>query len=210
MFRDRQEAGRRLAERLKHLSGERPLVLGLPRGGVPVAYEIAKALAAPLDVLVVRKLGAPGQPELAVGSIGMGLEPPILYQSLIKRLGVTKAYLDREVAAARVEARRQDSLFRQGRPFPDLASRTVVVADDGLATGMSMKAALEALALLKAGKVVAAVPVASPEGLACLKGLAAEVVCLFRPEDFTAVGAHYEDFSPTPDAEVVSLLKLAR
>ncbi|MBI5882460.1 MAG: phosphoribosyltransferase [Elusimicrobia bacterium] len=210
MFRDRREAGRQLAARLGHLAKDRPVVLGLPRGGVPVAYEIAAELKAPLDVLVVRKLGAPLQPELAVGSIAFGLEEPILYEDLVERLAVSKDHLCKEIEAGRAEAGRQNELFREGRPFPDLKGRTVVVADDGLATGMSMKAALEALRRLSAGRVIAAVPVAAPEGLRALSSRADEVVCLSEPWDFMSVSGYYADFAPTPDAEVMSLLRAAR
>ncbi|MFA6316732.1 MAG: phosphoribosyltransferase family protein [Elusimicrobiota bacterium] len=207
MFRDRRDAGRALAERLLALAKEKPFVLGLQRGGVPVAYEIAKALAAPLDVIVVRKLGAPNQPELAVGSVCLGLPEPVLYEDLIRRLAVPKRHLDAEIAAARAEAERHNKVFREDRPFPDLAGRTVVVADDGLATGMSMKAALEALRRLPTGRLVAAVPVASPEGLRVLEGLADEVVCLSAPWDFMSVSGYYADFSQVSDDEVLALLK---
>jgi predicted phosphoribosyltransferase len=186
------------------------VVLGLPRGGVPVAFEIALALDAPLDVLVVRKLGAPLQPELAVGSIAFGLEEPIFYEDLVERLAVSNDHLREEIDAARAEAGRQNELFREGRPFPDLKGKTVVAADDGLATGMSMKAALEALRRLSAARLVAAVPVAAPEGLRALRSQADEVVCLFEPWDFMSVSGYYADFAPTPDAEVTALLRAGR
>ncbi|MBI4679358.1 MAG: phosphoribosyltransferase [Elusimicrobia bacterium] len=210
IFSDRRAAGRQLAVGLKHLKGSRLLVAGLPRGGVPVAYEIALALEAPLDVLVVRKLGSPHQPELAIGALAFGLEEPILYEELLERIPVPREHLFRELAEARREAARQNRLFREGRPAPEVAGRTVVVADDGLATGMTARAALEALRRLQARRLVVAVPVAAPQSVSALAGLADEVACLSQPEEFSSVSAHYADFSPTTDEEVVALLAEAR
>jgi putative phosphoribosyl transferase len=207
IFQDRVEAGRRLGQRLEHLRGGNIVVLGLPRGGVPVAFEVAKALDAPLDVIVVRKLGVPFQPELAMGAIGEG-GARVLDRHIISRVRVSEAELravevrERGVLEARVER------FRKGRARQELAGRTAVIVDDGIATGSTARVACLIARQLGAAKVVLAVPVAPADTLGQLKE-PDEIVCLATPHQFTAVGYHYRDFSPTTDDEVVLLLDAA-
>ncbi len=206
-FSDRVEAGRRLAERLEHLQGQDLVVLGLPRGGVPVAFEVATALGAPLDVIVVRKLGVPFQPELAMGAIGEG-GFRVVNQPVLDRAGITLDELtavesrEREVLETRV------ALFRRGRERVDLHGRVAVIVDDGVATGSTARVACEVARHLGAAKVVLAVPVAPVETARDRAG-ADEVVCVATPEPFFAVGQAYRDFSPTTDEEVVALLATA-
>jgi putative phosphoribosyl transferase len=207
MFRDRQDAGRRLAARLDHFRDEHPLVLGLPRGGVVVAAEVARALDAPLDVLIVRKLGAPHQPELAIGAVTDGAHPQtILNQELVDGLAVSEAYLQREISEQMAEVQRRQEFYRRGRPAPAIAHRMVIVIDDGIATGATMRAGLAALRAARPRRLVLAVPVAPPE---VLQALAAEVddeICLHSPPNFMAVGRFYSDFEQTSDEEVIALL----
>jgi len=207
-FSDRHEAGRRLAERLLPLVDERPLVLGLPRGGVPVAAEVAERLDAPLDVLVVRKLGCPWQPELALGALAEG-GTRLVDADLVRRTGVSEADLATVIQREQRELDQRLQRYRSGRPPRSVEGRTVVVVDDGLATGSTARAALQTLRHRGAGRLVLAVPVAPRDTLAAMRGLVDEVVCLHAPEDFRAVGAHYEDFSPTSESEVTSLLAAA-
>ena len=199
VFRDRSDAGQALAGRLgRWRRAADAIVLGLPRGGVPVAYEIAAALELPLDVLVVRKLGVPWQPELAMGAIASG-GAMVLNDDVIRIAGGRE-----RVDLAAVERRERD--FRHDRPPLEVAGRTAIVVDDGLATGATMEAAVGALRQLGAARVVVAVPVAAPESKARVEALADEVVCLETPPWFSAVGQWYEDFSQTADAEVRDLL----
>lgn len=208
VFIDRQDAGRALALALRRHAGQDVVVVGLPRGGVPVACEVARALGAELDVFVVRKLGVPGQPELAMGAIASG-GVTVLNEDVLRLLG------DRQDALRRVEERERqvladrERLYRGKRPAVRLAGRTVIIVDDGLATGASMKAAVEAIGRQGASRVIVAVPVGPPESVAMLRGMADEVVCLQTPRSFTAVGAWYEDFSQTTDDEVTALLDAA-
>lgn len=209
-FRDRAEAGRALAETLvDRLAGQDVVVLGLPRGGVPVAAPVAQALSAPLDVFVVRKLGAPGQPELAIGAVASG-GVRVLNDGLLRALAVTPAALARVTANERSELDRREWAYRGGRAPAGLAGRTVVLVDDGLATGATACAAVEAVRGHRPHRVVAAVPVGSPEACARLEQVADEVVCLAAPESFRSVGAYYADFGQTSDAEVRHLLSAAR
>jgi predicted phosphoribosyltransferase len=205
-FRDRADAGRVLAADLGHLVGRYDLlVLGLPRGGVPVAAEVAAALGAPLDVLVVRKLGAPQQPELAMGAIaGGGVR--VLHQAVVDALGITPRAIDEVAGREGIELARQEQAYRAGRPPPDVAGRTVVVVDDGLATGSTMRAAVAALRAELAGRIVVAVPVGSQETCAELAGEADEVVCARMPRSFHAVGQWYDDFSQVTDDDIRALL----
>ena len=204
-FADRREAGRHLAAAVADLRLDRPVVLGLPRGGVPVAYEVARALWAPLDVLVVRKLGCPWQPELGLGAIGEdGVR--LLNADLIR---VTQVGAHELEAVARREGReleRRVERYRQGRPAVELAGRTVLLVDDGLATGFTARAGIEVVRRRGAQRVVLAVPVAPADTLAELAELADEVVCLQTPAWFSSIGAYYTDFSQTTDAEVTELL----
>jgi putative phosphoribosyl transferase len=209
VFRDRRDAGARLAERLAGLKGQDVLVLGIPRGGVPVADEIARRLGAELDVVVARKLGAPGQPELALGAVTAN-GGRVQNDELIAESGVPASYLAAVTEQQMAEARRRQERFRGGAPPPRVAGRTVLVVDDGLATGATMRAAVRSLRRQGAGRVVVAVPVGSREACAALRAEADEVVCLSEPAFFWAVGLHYEDFRPTEDDEVVQILQRAR
>jgi putative phosphoribosyl transferase len=208
-FADRVDAGRLLATRLASYAGrDDVVVLGLPRGGVPVAAEVARALAAPLDVLLVRKLGAPGQPELAIGAIAED-GVTLVNADVLRSLGLDHDAIDRAVLAERPELERRLGVYRSNRPAVELADRTVIIVDDGLATGASMEAACRAVAARGAARRVVAVPVAAAEACARLRGVADEVVAVTTPSPFWAVGAWYEDFEQTTDEEVVALLAAA-
>jgi len=209
IFRDRADAGRRLAERLLHLRAERPVVLGLPRGGVTVAAEVADALGAPLDVALVRKLGVPYQPELAVGAIGEG-GVRVVNDEVRRAAAVGEADLALVEARQRTELERQARTFRPGRAPADIAGRTVIVVDDGIATGSTARAACEIARARGATRVVLATPVAPAPTLAHLASVADEIVCVQTPEPFFAIGQWYADFSQVPDDEVVSLLERHR
>ena len=204
-FRDRAEAGRRLAEAVVALRPVDPVVLGLPRGGVVVAAPVATALGAPLDVLVVRKIGVPWQPELGAGALAEDGEPD-LDPALLAKVGVTPADLAPVVARERDELARRVERYRGGRALPPVDGRTVVLVDDGLATGGTARAAVAALRRLGAGRVVLAVPVAAPDTLARLRPLVDDLVCLDAPARFAAVGQAYDDFRQTTDGEVLALL----
>jgi putative phosphoribosyl transferase len=206
-FRDRVEAGRELGERLAEGYAGPPdvLVLALPRGGVVVGREVADRLDAPLDVLVVRKLGFPGQSELAMGAIASG-GVRVLNEALLDQTGVSEARVGDVVARERVELERREALYRGDRPAPDVAGKTVLVVDDGLATGSTMLAAVQALRSLRAGRIVVAVPTAPRQTCEALEDVADEVVCLRQPEPFYAVGLSYQDFAEVSDDEVRALL----
>lgn len=208
-FPDRATAGARLAERLESYKGKDVLVLGVPRGGVPIAYEVATALDAELDVIVARKLGAPYQPELAIGAITAD-GTCHLDRDIVTQLQVGNDYIERATRQERAEARRREERFRVGRPEPRIAGRTVIVVDDGLATGATMFAAVDAIRRQGPARLVVAVPVGSEQACTELGDLADEVVCLARPKPFYAVGLYYERFDQTPDEEVVRLLEAAR
>ena len=205
MFRDRRHAGVLLGERLRGLGLARPVVLGLPRGGVVVAAEVARALEAPLDVLVVRKLGAPGNPELGIGAIAEG-GIAVRNEDLIARLGVRRSDLEAVTRRETAELERRTAAYRRGRPPRSLAGCTAVVVDDGLATGYTARAAVAAARARGAAAVVLAVPVAAPETAAEFAALVDRVVCVEMPDMLFAVGASYHDFSQTSDAEVEALL----
>jgi putative phosphoribosyl transferase len=207
IFEDRVEAGRRLGQRLEYLRGQDIVVLGLPRGGVPVAFEVATALDAPLDVIVVRKLGVPFQPELAMGAIGEG-GAHVLDKHIVSRVRVTEAELHAVEQRERALLETRVARFRKGRPRTDLKGRIAVIVDDGIATGSTARAACQTARALGAAKVILAVPVAPADTLADLTE-PDEIVCLATPRQFTAVGYHYRDFSPTGDDEVVLLLDAA-
>ncbi|MFG2830380.1 phosphoribosyltransferase family protein [Streptomyces sp. NPDC048434] len=208
LFTDRADAGHRLAEALQHLQGEEPVVLGLPRGGVPVAFEVARALRAPLDVIVVRKLGVPYQRELGFGAIGEG-GVRVISDDIVRRGRLEPADLASVEHAEAAELARQAERFRAGRPRLDLAGRTAILVDDGIATGATAAAACEVVRAQGADRVVLAVPVAPPDAAERLRGATDEFVCLSTPFAFSAVGEWYRDFSQTPDDEVVSLLAQA-
>jgi len=209
MFQDRRDAGRQLAKKLQAY-GDDPsvLVLGLPRGGVPVAFEVAQALHVPLDVFVVRKLGVPGHEELAMGAVG-GEGVRVLNAEVIRGLGISSTVIDSAAAAEMREVKRQQREYRGDAAFPSLAGRTVIVVDDGLATGSTMRAAVQALRQSHPARIVVAVPVAAPDSVERLRREADEVVCVDTPEMFYAVGVWYERFGQTSDAEVRSLLEAA-
>ncbi len=208
-FRDRFEAGRFLARKLDAYR-DRPdaLVLALPRGGVPVGFAVADQLRLPLDVFLVRKLGLPGQPELAMGAIATG-GTVVLNDDVVRMLGVSPQLIDRVAAAERQELARREQAYRGTRPAPDVRGRTAILVDDGLATGSTMKAAARALARQGPARVVIAVPTAPPDVCQALAAEADEVVCAMTPEPFDAVGLWYQDFSQTTDDEVRALLARA-
>ena len=206
-FRDRIEAGRLLGARLADSNLPKDaIVLGLPRGGVPVAFEVARVLGAPLDVIVVRKLGVPWQPELAMGAIAScGVR--VLDQQLIRMEGISLEDVEAVAAREEYEAERREQLYREGRPALELRGRTVILVDDGLATGSTMLAAVKCVKSLQPSTVIVAVPVASRQACAHLRHVADECVCLAVPEPFGSVGEWYQDFGQTSDAEVRDLLR---
>jgi putative phosphoribosyl transferase len=208
-YRDRTEAGRVLAAALAPYAG-RPnlLVLALPRGGVPVGFEVAQALHAPLDVMLVRKLGVPGHEELAMGAIASG-GVRVLSHDIVRLLGISDRAIASVAAAEEETLRRREGLYRGGRPPADVAGRTVILVDDGLATGSTMRAAAAALKAQHPERLVAAVPIGAPETCDLLRKEVDDLVCARTPEPFYAVGMWYEDFSPTSDEEVRELLRRA-
>jgi predicted phosphoribosyltransferase len=205
-FVDRADAGRQLADRLAVFSrANRPLLLALPRGGVPVAAAVAGALGIPFDVLVVRKLGVPGHEEYAMGAIAAG-GVLVLDHQVVARLAIPLDAVERVIQRETHELERREKLFRDGRPPPEVAGRTVIVVDDGIATGSTMSAAVELLRKRGAGRVVVAVPVSARDSASRLRREADEVITLLEPRDFSAVGQWYVDFSQTGDEEVRRLL----
>jgi predicted phosphoribosyltransferase len=208
-FRDRAEAGRALAGELRRRQEEgvlpRPVVLALPRGGVPVGREVARALDAPLDVLVARKIGAPSHEEYGVGALA-GDEPPLFDHWALERLGLTEEDMAAVVERERAELRRREHRYRQGRPPPDLSDRTAILVDDGLATGSTARAALHHLRRQDPARVVLAVPVSAPEAVDLLREEADDVVCLQAPPDFLSVGEWYDDFEQLTDEDVLDAL----
>lgn len=209
-FTDRQAAGRMLADALAPLGLADPVVLALPRGGVPLGLEIARRLHAPMDVLFVRKIGAPGREEYGIGALVDGDAPQIVIdRHAAQSTGASTEYVQHTVARELAEIERRRGLYRTGPPAP-LRGRTAIVVDDGIATGGTVRAALRALAQSGAARVVLAVPVAPRDVLPGLRELCDQVVCLAAPEPFHAVGAHYRDFTQVTDAEVVAALAAAR
>jgi len=206
-FENRREAGHMLAESLSAYANRTDVVvLALPRGGVPVGFEVARALNAPLDVFVVRKLGTPGQEELAMGAIASG-GVRVLNDEVIRSFGITDLQIDRVAIREQWELERRELAYRGNRPLPDLLNRTVIIVDDGLATGTTMRAAVAALRSYNPARTVVAVPAAPADICDELRAEVDEVFCLITPEVFWAVGAWYEDFSQTTDAEVHVLLE---
>ena len=206
IFENRAEAGRVLAEKLQEYAGrDDVIVLGLPRGGVPVAYEVAKALTVPLDVFIVRKLGVPGFEELAAGAIASG-GVRVLNQDVVRVLPNADAIIESVTAREKTELERREQSYRDNRPPPQLRDRVVILVDDGLATGATMRAAVKALRQSGAAKIVVAVPVGPPETCRELQEEADETVCAIAPAFFRAVGQYYHDFSQTTDDEVRDLL----
>ncbi len=210
-LQDRATAGRLLAERLVGLQLADPVVLALPRGGVPVAFEIAKALDAPLDLLLVRKVGVPWQPELAAGAVVDGEHPDlVLNEDVIALAGLDRGTLDEIADRELAEIERRRSAYLAGRAPVPTAGRTVILVDDGVATGASVRAALTALARRGPKRLILAVPVAPAETLKALRSLVDDLVCLAAPEPFYAIGGHYVDFHQLSDQEVVSMLAESR
>jgi len=208
-FRDRIEAGQLLAARLSAYAGRSDvLVLALPRGGVPVAYEVARALEAPLDVFVVRKLGVPGHEELAMGAIASG-GVCVLNDEVVQALRIPRRVIEAVAARELRELQRRERSYRRNRPAPAVSGRTVILVDDGLATGSTMRAAVAALRRLGPGRIIVAVPTAAPSTCEEFRHEADECVCDMTPDPFYAVGLWYEDFSQTTDDEVRDILKKA-
>ena len=209
LFRDRADAGRQLAARLQQYADDPGVVvLGLPRGGIPVAHEVARALHAPLDVFVVRKLGVPGYPELAMGAIASG-GVRVLNEDVVTGLGIPEDVIEAVAADEAAELRRREQAYREGRPPLEVRGKKVILIDDGLATGATMRAAVQALRQLGPAEVIVAVPVGAPETCAELQQEADRAICAVTPEPFLAVGYWYGDFSQTTDEEVQELLAQA-
>jgi putative phosphoribosyl transferase len=208
-FADRTEAGRLLAEKLgEYADRDDVIILGLPRGGVPVAYEVAKRLRAPLDVFVVRKLGVPGFEELAAGAIASG-GVRVLNEDVVRAIPHAEEAIEAVTAKETAELERREQLYRAGRPAPELRDRVVILIDDGLATGATMRAAVKALRQSGAAKIIVAVPVGPPDTCREIEEQADETICLSTPAFFQAVGQYYEDFSQTSDEDVRELLSQA-
>jgi putative phosphoribosyl transferase len=209
LYADRRDGGRKLAQQFAAYADQSDVVvLGLPRGGVPVAFEVATALDAPLDVFLVRKLGVPGHRELAMGAIASG-GVCVLNDDVVRSLGISEPTIERITDQEQQELKRRESAYRGDAPPPDVQGRTAILVDDGLATGAGMKAAVDALKARKPSRIVVAVPVAPPETCAEFKTEADEVVCAATPRLFMGVGAWYRDFSQTTDSEVKTLLQKA-
>ncbi|KUO52154.1 MAG: phosphoribosyltransferase [Sphingomonadales bacterium BRH_c3] len=209
-FANRRVAGRDLALALTSLEIEDPIIFALPRGGVPLGFEVAKQLKAPLDILLVRKIGAPGHEEFGIGALVDGASPQVVIDERTAKLaGADDAYIEREVQRQLAEVERRREAYGSGLSHSP-RGRSVIVVDDGIATGGTVKAALKALRMAGASRIVLAVPVAPRSAIAELRQYSDEIVCLAMPEPFYAVGAHYDDFSQTSDAEVIELLESAR
>ena len=210
LFRDRSDAGRRLAQKLGYLEHAQPLVLALPRGGVPVGFEVAHALHAPLDLLLVRKIGVPWHPELAAGAVIDGARPrTVINEDVVRTAGVSKSELARIIEAELAKIERRRRLWLSDRPHVSVAGHSAIVVDDGIATGASARVALQAVRAEGAARVVLATPVAPAETAEMLRAECDDMVCLATPEDFTAVGIYYEDFHQVDDKEVQELLQRA-
>lgn len=207
LFNDRPDAAKKLVERLEHYRN-RPdvIVLGLPRGGVVIAYEIAHNLGISLDITCARKIGAPFNPELAIGAVTESGDP-VFNDDLLTRLNIPEQILEASVNEAKAEAQRRSQTYRKGRPPLDLKDKVVILVDDGLATGATMKAAIRSVSSLGAKHMVAAFPVAPPDTLEDIRAMVDEVICLYAPHDFAAVGQFYRRFDQTSDEEVMNLLR---
>ncbi|HLV81121.1 MAG TPA: phosphoribosyltransferase [Chthonomonadaceae bacterium] len=208
IFEDRREAGRQLAARLMPYREQDPIVVALPRGGVVIGFEIAQALRAPLDVLVARKLGAPGQPELGIGAIAPG-EVRVLDDFAVRYLGISQRELARITAEETQEMERRLQLYRDGRAALDIAHKTAILVDDGLATGVTARAAIRSLRRLQPRRIVLAVPVCAPQTAEAIRPEVDDLVCLLQPDPFRAVGLWYRDFEQVSDQEVIALLQRA-
>lgn len=210
LFDDRRDAGRQLAAAAHGYAVEDPLVLALPRGGVPVAYEVAKALAAPMDLLFVRKIGAPGHPEYGIGAVVDGDNPQVVLSEMVDQLGIPAAYVEQQKRRELEEIERRRRAYLGDREPLAIKGRTVMVVDDGIATGGTVRASLRALRSAEARRLILAVPVAAADTIESLRSEADEILCLATPDPFYAVGMHYRDFDQTSDEEVVRLLAQAQ
>lgn len=208
MFTDRIEAGKQLASELLALAPSHPIVLALPRGGVPVGFQVAEALNTDLEVLIVRKLGVPWSPEYAFGAIGED-GATVVHRDVVSATGMSEADVDRVISAETAEITRRSSMYRGDHSLPDMSERTVIIVDDGLATGSTMAAAIAVVKHLGAAQIIAAVPVGARDTARNIGEMADGIVCLQAPRDFRAVGLHYRDFDQVPDSEVIRLLKLS-
>ena len=208
-FRDREDAGRRLAERLAGYRGESPIVFALPRGGVPVGYEIAHALEAPLDIFIARKLGAPGREEFGIGAVAQG-GVRVLNERAVEALEIPEEYIERVVKQETEEIERRLLILRGDRPQPEVEGRTAILVDDGLATGVTARAAVEALRRRNPGRLVLAVPVCAAQSVEVLRPEVDELVCLEAPSNLMAISLWYQDFYQVEDEQVVELLERAR
>ena len=208
-FRDREDAGRRLAERLAGYRGESPMVLALPRGGVPVGYEIAHALEAPLDIFLSRKLGAPGREEFGIGAVAQG-GVRVLNERAVEALEIPEEYIERVAKEETEEIERRLLILRGDRPQPEVEGRTAILVDDGLATGVTARAAVEALRQRSPGCLVLAVPVCAAHSVELLRSEVEEMVCLEAPSNLMAISLWYQDFYQVGDEQVVELLERAR
>ena len=208
-FEDRKDAGRQLAERMARYGDENPIILALPRGGVPVGYEIARALQAPLDIFIARKLGAPGRRELGIGAVAQG-GVRVLNERIVQALGVREEYIERVTAKETAEIERRLRLLRGDRPEPEVQGRTVILVDDGLATGVRAWAAILALRRRAPRRLVLAVPVCASQTIETIRSEVDELICLKVPSDLMAIGFWYLNFEQVPDEEVIKLLKAAR
>lgn len=209
IFTDRADAGIKLADKLKEYKSPNTIVLAIPRGGVMVGFEVARALDVPLDLVIPRKIGAPAEPELAIGAVAGSGEVRVLDSNLVRYLGVSQSYIDEEVERQVKEIERRSRLYRGDKPLPDVSQKTVIVVDDGIATGSTMMAAVRWLKTRHPKKLVLAVPVAPPETVQKFIPEVDEIVVLETPQDFFAVGAWYRNFEQTTDDEVANLLKRA-
>jgi putative phosphoribosyl transferase len=209
LFDDRRDAGRQLAEAACDYAADDPIVLALPRGGVPVAYEVATALGAPMDLLFVRKIGAPGHPEYGIGAVVDGDHPQVVLNDVARQLGIPAAYIEQQKRRELQEIERRRRAYLGDREPLGLKGRTVIVVDDGIATGGTVRASLRALRGAEAGRLILTVPVAAADTIESLRSEADEILCLATPEPFYAVGLYYRDFDQTSDEEVVRLLDAA-
>jgi putative phosphoribosyl transferase len=208
-FEDRRDAGRRLAGKLSRFTDERPVIFALPRGGVPVGYEISRSLGVPLDVFVSRKLGAPDQPEFGIGAVAAG-GVRVLNQDVVRRLGIPDDYIEQITAQETAEVGRRLRYFRGQRPEPEVGGRTAILVDDGLATGVTARAAVESLRRRGPKRLVLAAPVCAAQTAELFESRVDDLVCLERPSDLGAIGFWYRNFEQTSDEEVVELLERAR
>lgn len=208
-FKDRRDAGRKLAQKLSKYAGQsNVLILALPRGGVPVAYEVALALSAPLDIFIVRKLGLPGREELAIGAVASG-GVRVLNGDIIRMLSIPEEVINVVAKREIQELERRERLYRRNRPLPEISARTILLIDDGLATGASMRAAIAGLRAQHPDRIIVAVPAAAPDVCKAFESEADEIVCAITPVPFLGVGRWYEDFSQVTDEEVRVLFKEA-